>query len=119
MTNQEIFDTVARHLLTQKAQSLVDEDGPECAYRGEGGLKCAIGVLIPDAHYTPTIEGRAVASAEMESVLKDILGTSYDVGLLIALQNVHDGCAPAGWKDDLEEVAVSSDLSVAVLNEFP
>lgn len=50
MTNQEIFDTVATHLLRQNARSMGPRTDPRfgtlsrgCAYRGDGGLRCAIG----------------------------------------------------------------------------
>lgn len=42
---QEVFDAVYKGLLEQGAQS-VPEDGVGCAYRGEAGLCCAIGLLI-------------------------------------------------------------------------
>ncbi len=66
-TLQGIFDTVKDHLLKQNARS---ERGDEllslslgksgCAYRGQDGLKCAIGCLIPDEDYEPRFEGQGV-----------------------------------------------------------
>lgn len=45
-TEQQVFDTVAKHLLTQMQQSrsTVDSTSISCLYRGPNGLKCA-----PDA----------------------------------------------------------------------
>lgn len=48
MTNQEIFEKVAKHLLDQGRRStLATPTGDEgaCAYRGTGGAKCAVGCL--------------------------------------------------------------------------
>ena len=57
MTNQEIFDKVHTHLLTQRTAAI--ENG-SCAYRA-GPKSCAVGALIPDALYTPEIEGTSVS----------------------------------------------------------
>lgn len=63
-SKQELFDTVARHLLTQRRQSKVV--GGQCRYRWEDPwgrvLRCAIGCLIPDEAYKPSYEGRPVDS---------------------------------------------------------
>jgi len=54
-TQQEIFDTVATHLLKQNDKSL-DSYG-ECRYRAEDGNMCAVGCLIDTKHYTSGFEG--------------------------------------------------------------
>lgn len=55
--SQAVFNTVAEHLLRQGRKSL---DNFACAYRGENGAKCAVGVVIPDTLYEPEIEGLAL-----------------------------------------------------------
>lgn len=61
MKTMDIFKHVGKHLLTQNEQSLVDRDTDRsCAYRGDGGLKCAVGCLITDEAYDPAIEGQGV-----------------------------------------------------------
>ena len=57
MTNQQIFNKVAKHLLKQGRRA---RDGNGCAYRGENGTKCAVGCLIPDALYDDRLEGSSV-----------------------------------------------------------
>ncbi len=57
-SNQEIFDYVVSHLRAQGARSLNDEN--ECTYRSVDGYSCAVGCLIPDDLYTPSLEGRLV-----------------------------------------------------------
>lgn len=56
MTNQEIFDTVAVHLLTQNKRATKANCSTTCQYRTSEGLKCAVGCLIPDEKYTPEME---------------------------------------------------------------
>src|SRR5258706_1958080 len=63
MTNQELFDKVKNHLLSQNAQSIAYRTPQTyhvvkyCVYKNENGLKCAIGCLIPDEKYSPEFEG--------------------------------------------------------------
>ena len=100
MTNQEIFDKVHQHLLTQ--QSAAIEDG-SCAYRA-GAKSCAVGALIPDCLYTPEIEGASVAALINQGdtyphhplgyALKHVGFTPEQYTLLRDLQRVHDRLMP-------------------------
>lgn len=64
-TEQELFDKVLGHLAQQKVKSAVfnepttlhSEGNWSCLYRGPNNTQCAFGVLIPDAAYTPFLEG--------------------------------------------------------------
>jgi|ERR1043166_3582484 hypothetical protein len=121
MTDQETFDKVARHLLTQKERSMC-LNNTNCAYRGVDGLKCAVGALIPDELYTPDLEGQNCDDPEVAMVLE---GLGYrNTYLCRRLQMVHDTIEPArdghclGWKHWLAEVAKDFGLSSAVLQEF-
>jgi hypothetical protein len=98
MNSQELFDIVAKHLLTQDRQSL-DSDG-SCMYRGCGGRMCAIGVLIPDELYEPWMD----ANGALTRVIVAIdLGEHYE--LCRRLQRVHDVHLPAGWRHQLKLAA--------------
>jgi hypothetical protein len=58
-TLQEVFNIVSAHLLTQIKRSIKRLNSSyfsACAYRGNEGLKCAAGVLIPDEQYEPEME---------------------------------------------------------------
>jgi hypothetical protein len=56
MTDQEIFDKVALHLLSYAKQGFKSVDDRGCLYRNGEGLSCAVGCLIPDDLYDPVIE---------------------------------------------------------------
>ncbi len=58
---QEIFDKVAKHLLTQKARCTDSKTGRRCLYFDpETKMKCAAGCLIPDRDYSESFEGQRV-----------------------------------------------------------
>ena len=124
MTPQEIFDTVAKHLITQGQQS--QRDDGTCLYRGPGGLKCAVGVLIPDDVYTPEMEldelgetGNGVRGLldRYANVLPDYF--SENVRLLSNLQNVHDSSFSIGsFARRLADVARDYDLEPRVVLPF-
>lgn len=100
MTNQEIFDKVNQHLLTQKTAAVANG---ACAYRA-GDKACAVGALIPDNLYTPAIEGCSVSvlvsdpEVEYNSPLAPVLiaagFTPDQYPLLRDLQRVHDRLLP-------------------------
>lgn len=103
MTNQEAFDIVVKHLLSQGERSLTP--GGLCAYRGKNGLKCAVGILIPDNEYSPELEGSLSSVRYKCSSLK-----SVDFDFLGKLQNIHDDYLPDAWEMGLKELAVNYNL---------
>lgn len=115
MTPQEVFDKVAKHLLTQKAKSQAT-DNDTCMYRGENGLKCAVGVLIEDDEYSPRMEmgiGSLLASTQSPgvcppSVYKRLRPHSM---LLKDLQHIHDGDPVEAWEKKLKEKAIVYNLN--------
>jgi hypothetical protein len=52
---QELYNTMCRRTYEQGARSI---GGDMCMYRGENGLKCAFGQIIPDDRYDPRWEGK-------------------------------------------------------------
>lgn len=91
MNQQEIFDKVATHLLTQNARSLSQKG--DCVYRGDKGLMCAVGCLITDEAYHSDLENLPVTSSEVVYALENSNITVDDVVelLLAYLQRLHDG----------------------------
>lgn len=108
MTPQEVFDKVAKHLLTQKAKSM-GEDEDTCMYRGANGLKCAVGILIEDDEYSPRME-MGVLTLLSGSDHVPCPASVYErlmphTSLLSSLQQVHDANPVEGWEDSLKETA--------------
>ncbi len=110
-TRQEAFDTAAAHLLKQGERSsscevYPTEDVQACLYRGPNGLKCAIGALISDEHYSPSLEGEGIN----DHVCAAIVASGYpddnlSRAIYARLQQVHDACDPDGWPSALRMYA--------------
>jgi hypothetical protein len=118
MTNQDIFDTVAIHLIKQGKKS-ADANG-DCLYRSPEGLKCAVGCLIPDEVYDPEMEERVISRLLGCYDSLNFLWPYYD--LLNDLQRTHDMLLTENqtWKDAvilrLYELAEKYNLSTAALD---
>ena len=85
---QRMVDKGAEHMRQQGAVSMNDEG--ICAYRGAEGFKCFIGALIPDEHYTSSLEGCSVYS---DSVLYSLKRSGYKVdckGFKYALEQAQE-----------------------------
>ena len=108
MTLQEIFDKVNFHLRSQNAKSL-DEFG-KCAYRGQDGRSCAVGCLIPDELYKPSME--YMVSDQIDG-LSSIVGTQdypEKLYLLRGLQLIHDIYPPEQWEHELRLLGIKFHL---------
>jgi hypothetical protein len=117
MTKQEIFDTVAIHLIKQGKKS-VGDDG-KCKFRTPEGLKCAVGCLIPDEVYDPSMEDESVESLIYAHDALDFLNPN--ALFLLKLQSAHDRepLEDQTWMDAvilrLRKIAEKYNLSAAVL----
>ena len=100
-TMQEAFDTVLQKLRAQRCRSVKfnEKFGREiCAYRGDNGMKCGIGHLIPDDEYQPVydedaLRARYVMAPALEGLPRD---------LLTSLQTTHDCCMPSPGANNTE-----------------
>ena len=96
MTDLEIFDFVAAHLLRQGRRSMNGHG--TCVFRGRRGASCAVGCLIKDEFYTPELDGdvyatRAAVAASLGQELTRSTGR-----VLVALAHIHDAAQrPADW----------------------
>lgn len=122
--DQHLFDVVADHLLTQKAKSLSTDAMREkgnplgCAYRGANGMKCAVGVMIPDELYSPKLEGWSIFTVNFERVLRKVLGRDVHEDLPYVLQRVHDMYPVEMWFTKLNEIALDFGLSTVVIDKY-
>lgn len=115
-TAQQVFDHVAAHLLAQNTQSRIANGA--CAYRGEGGLKCAAGCLISDEEYSngnfERKEGR-----RWTQLLDGADVPQAHYRLINDLQGVHDSYDPEAWARQLNIVARHNHLNHNVTETQP
>lgn len=132
LTHQEIFNTVATHLLKQNRQC---QDPIGCRYYDPStGNKCAVGCLIPADRYHCRLEGHSIESIisvlrglyrdedQLDVDQQELLAILGDVGvgttdlntlkLLHELQQIHDNIKVADWKLELAELAERRDLNM-------
>ena len=109
MKTLDAFHIMARHLLNQgrRAKSLAPSPENSCLYRAPGGLKCAVGALIPDEVYNPNMEG-TTASGLYEKypdvyeclVLEDKCDHDAE-GFYNNMQAIHDSTPEYHWAEKL------------------
>jgi len=85
---QNIFDEVITHLVRQGKRAAA---GGHCRYRADG-LKCAVGVLIPDEEYDSAWEGCPVGEIHyMLGRPESFWGIDVShLRFLVDLQDLHD-----------------------------
>lgn len=110
MTQQEIFDKVAKHLLTQKGKAMDAPEGGACQYRGLNNTACAVGCLIPDEVYSPRLEGTDLGGLIQRATIWNItlpaeITDKANYPLLRSLQVVHDMRDPETWSTELLRTA--------------
>jgi hypothetical protein len=122
MTPQQVFDTVARHLVAQGHRAGVSgEDGTfQCQYFTPDGHRCAVGCLIPESRYRENLEGQTVTAVAVQSVLPFAVDHHLTM-LLDELQATHDRVDY--WTADtmrrrLLEVASAYGLDTRVVNKL-
>ena len=89
-----LFPKVEKHLLAMKTRSMVDDNG-HCAYRGDGGAMCAVGVLIPDDRYNEKFDALFMPVSSVLSAIPELDGIPEPVKKAIAnwlasIQHIHD-----------------------------
>lgn len=104
-TEQQVFNQVVTHLLTQNQQSLSARG--DCLYRA-GELKCAAGCLIGDDEYNEEVmEDMIWSSLAIEGVVPQ----EHKV-LISAFQRIHDGSAPESWPNKFRQLAIDNELEM-------
>lgn len=107
MTLQEIFDKsvgqiIKQGVLSRKANGM-------CAYRGDGGMKCAVGALMDDETAEEADALDPEYGADIWSVVEAGLLKGFDrdeLTLMYDLQDAHDGAFDiSSFKDRAERIA--------------
>jgi hypothetical protein len=110
MTDQELFDKVKNHLLTQSAKS--EDVLGQCLYRGPNGLRCAVGVVIDDNWYSTDLEGKGAYNPKITSLLRNNLKFTFNqVTILKRLQIIHDERQVKNWPFELKKAALDFNLN--------
>jgi len=117
MNKQEVFNKVAKHLLTQNSKSMAFG---QCAYRGKDGRMCAVGCLIPDKVYTSKFENKNVRGLldinDWEPAVVMQLAEAgidqYNASLLMQLQRMHDRKPVEEWPALLAKIAAEYKLEM-------
>lgn len=77
-----------------------------CLYRAPDGLKCFVGVLIPDEKYDARFDSEWRTTGEVMDCDKEL------ERFLCSLQGIHDWTEPAEWERLLRQVALAEGLEV-------
>lgn len=92
----QISEKIRDHLTKQKAQSksaYACSLTQSCAYRGNGGLMCAVGCLIKDEDYSENLESLTADMTDVVNALFNSLGFELDqtmIQLCMDWQAYHD-----------------------------
>ena len=108
-TEQEVFDQVAKHLLSQ-GKRCQDYDNRFCKYKNDEGLKCAAGCLIGDDEYSETLE----ANTWRDLKYMELVPAAHSE-LIMKLQLIHDTVDAFNWNEELATLADDRGLSSDVL----
>ena len=122
MTDQQAFNKAVRHTLKQGKRSTTNVlryDGStyeRCAYRGDGGLKCSFGVLIPDEEYYALLEGKSSTKIINSGHVRSVMHLNPD--LFRDVQVVHDKFLPHEWEAKFRAIANDFGLTFPNLEEY-
>ncbi len=99
---QDAFDYMVNHLRKQgRSSEKILDGGPTCLYRHPDGLKCAVGCLIDDQHYSKSLE---LKGSTHEDVFNALSESGWDVDemldLLNDMQGLHDNLPPDEWETE-------------------
>ena len=122
MNSQEVFDTVATHLMNQGRRAF-DPVRSECRYRAPNGDMCAVGCLIPDSLYDEyRMEGENAAELILDTPeLRSLFDENINLQLFDSLQEAHDHdmlLSMDAWVSSMRSIAVKYGLSDAVLDGY-
>lgn len=115
MDKQEAFNKAYLGLKSQGFKMSVLNSGM-CVYRTEGGLKCAVGWLIPDDKYSPEMDDTSMGSGISRNLLvQEVLGIKGKraaIDFLFYLQGVHDSGADQDMQEGLKKFAKNYKLTI-------
>lgn len=95
-SKQDAFNKVVAHVRSMKSQAINAGSNllEVCMYRTEDGKRCAIGALISDDDYHPSIEGNNVRTLIAQDKIEQ--PSWCELNFLTSLQSIHD--YTGNWK---------------------
>jgi hypothetical protein len=99
-TEQQVFDQMAVHMLTQNQRSFMD-DNETCAYRNGHELMCPAGCLFSDEEYKKI---KPDDRGTWRTLVENELVPSYHCALISDVQSIHDQHEPHEWLTRLQGV---------------
>lgn len=112
-SRQEVYDTIARHMLSQNRRCVNDRG--DCKYLmhdDAGVLRCAAGCLISSDRYTPAMENKRWNDLTMAAGGRGFGFSTNHLQMIQALQDIHD-CKyipPSEWPGELRTYAAENNL---------
>lgn len=110
MTLQEMFTTVATHLIRQNKQA--KSELGRCEYKSYTGLRCAAGCLL-DKYDLQRVGYGSVTHPDNVNIFTRIVGED-NLQPLRKLQAIHDAHPPDDWKFELTQFAIEHRLEIPV-----
>lgn len=114
----EAFSFVKEMLFEQGYKSVAEDLG--CQYRGEEGMKCAVGWLIADELYESFLEDKRADSALVLSKVRESCPnwgmTPQSITMLGLLQDIHDDIEVDSWLPVFEGYASAFDENKSFAN---
>lgn len=106
-TEEQLFDYIADHLLAQRKRSINIEkhdtfSNEFCAYRGNDGLSCAAGCLIPDDLYEEKMEHQNWDDITCDFPLLQPKNKKLDI-IIKNMQHLHDTMPVEKWEEKIKE----------------
>jgi hypothetical protein len=112
MNRQDVFNKIWDYFIVNKNPKAGDNN--TCYYRGPGGIKCFVGVLIPDDMYSPDMENKSAGEMleKFPALMKHLDASGSDLFFLKILQDIHDYYTPDMWRKELNDFAITFDLQI-------
>jgi hypothetical protein len=105
-TAQEVFDYVARHLLTQNKRAVGE-------YLTVDGLRCAAGCLMSPREYRITMRYQTWWYLSQKKLVP-----KHHCNLIGRLQDIHDDVDVEEWPEHLTRLAREKRLSAKAVTDF-
>jgi len=112
-SDEGVFEFVKQHLIHQGQKAMAipydnqyGDNEYKCFYRlKDKNLKCAVGCLIEDQFYDPSMEQKGVIDLYVRSIVSNSLPNwEPNWEMLTSLQEVHDHYEVYEWEDKLKAV---------------